>query len=87
VDDRIFIAALMLPLILLCYVPNLKMLAPISMLANFLMGVGLVITLYYIAIELPSKHDLYNFAPFEGIASYFCTTIFAMEAIGVVSKT
>lgn len=53
INIRICIAALLIPLILLSWVPNLKYLAPVSMIANGLMGIGLGITFYYLVFDLP----------------------------------
>ncbi|RZC35784.1 Aa trans domain containing protein, partial [Asbolus verrucosus] len=52
-STRITIAALFLPLLCIAYVPNLKYLAPVSMVANICMGVGLVITCYYLLMDIP----------------------------------
>ncbi|XP_048005280.1 proton-coupled amino acid transporter-like protein pathetic [Leguminivora glycinivorella] len=85
VEIRIFIIALLLPLIFMAWVRNLKYLAPVSMIANVFMGVGLGITFYYLVgtgsldfskvqlVTLPSNWP-----------QFFSLTIFAMEAIGVV---
>lgn len=84
-EIRIIIAMLLLPLILLAWVPNLKYLAPVSMIANVFMGLGLGITIYYLVIDLPSVDTV----PFVGhvstFAEFFAITMFAIEAIGVVS--
>jgi proton-coupled amino acid transporter len=82
----VYIAALLLPLILLGFVPNLKYLAPISMIANIFMGIGLGITIYYLAQDIPdvSTRPHVN-ASLNTIPQFFSIVIFAMEAIGVVS--
>lgn len=83
-DLRVYILALLLPLILLSWVPNLKYLAPISMIANAFMGIGLGITFYYLVFDLPdiSKREL--FTSILKLPPFFGIVIFAMEAIGVV---
>ncbi|KAL1117199.1 hypothetical protein AAG570_004526 [Ranatra chinensis] len=83
-DERIYIATLLIPLIVLCWVPNLKMLAPVSMIANLFMGIGLGITLYYLVWDLGSPADLPQFGSWYALPQFFSITIFAMEAIGVV---
>ncbi|XP_026472242.1 proton-coupled amino acid transporter-like protein pathetic isoform X2 [Ctenocephalides felis] len=83
-DDRIYIAVLLLPLILLCWVPNLKYLAPISMLANVFMGLGLGITFYYLVMETSEISDRKLVAEAHLWPQFFSISIFAMEAIGVV---
>ncbi|XP_003707664.1 solute carrier family 36 member pathetic [Megachile rotundata] len=81
---RLMIACLLIPMILLSYVPNLKYLAPVSMVANIFMGTGLGITFYYLVWDLPSFNSVPLFASIEDFPKFFSITIFAMEAIGVV---
>jgi len=82
----VYIAALLLPLILLGCVPNLKYLAPVSMIANVFMGLGLAITIYYLVQDIPdvSLRPHFN-GTVNTIPQFFSIVIFAMEAIGVVS--
>ena len=84
VEVRVYIAALLVPLILLGFVPNLKYLAPVSMVANGFMGIGLGITIYYLSINLRPMEELALSGPVAGIPPFLCIVIFAMEAIGVV---
>ncbi|KAL0280160.1 UNVERIFIED_CONTAM: hypothetical protein PYX00_001535 [Menopon gallinae] len=83
-DQRLIIGGCLIPLILLSWVPNLKKLAPVSMVANIFMGVGLGITFYYLVWDLPPIGDVPKVAPIENFPIFFSLTIFAMEAIGVV---
>lgn len=76
---------LLVPLILMAWIRNLKYLAPVSMIANVFMGVGLGITFYFLVgtAELDfSKVDAVK--PPVQWPGFFSLTIFAMEAIGVV---
>ncbi|XP_067001806.1 proton-coupled amino acid transporter-like protein pathetic [Anabrus simplex] len=84
IDVRCYIAALLLPLILLGWVPNLKYLAPISMLANLFMAIGLLITIYYLVTDMPDVSERAHYAPIMNLPQFFSIVIFAMEAIGVV---
>lgn len=81
---RVVIAALLIPLILLSWIPNLKYLAPVSMLANAFMGIGLGITFYYLVQDMPPISERNLVAPISTWPAFFSITIFAMEAIGVV---
>ncbi|XP_034103693.1 proton-coupled amino acid transporter-like protein pathetic isoform X1 [Drosophila albomicans] len=83
IDSRVLIAILLIPLIIIAWVPNLKYLAPVSMIANVFMGLGLLLTFYYLVQDLPSIADRELFT-FGTLPNFFSITIFAMEAIGVV---
>ena len=83
-DVRIYLLILLVPLIILCYVPNLKYLTPVSMIANGFMGVGILITLYYLVIDLPPIKSEQLTADITQFPTFFSITIFALEAIGVV---
>lgn len=82
---RGYIALLLIPLILLSWVPNLKYLAPFSTVANLFMGISLGITFYYMAMDLPSIETRPPINPDIGQwPEMVSITIFAMEAIGVM---
>ncbi|XP_051163226.1 proton-coupled amino acid transporter-like protein pathetic isoform X2 [Leptopilina boulardi] len=83
-NERIIIMTLLLPLILLSWVPDLKYLAPVSMVANVFMGTGLGITFYYLVINIEPIAEIPLVAPLSEFPNFFSITIFAMEAIGVV---
>lgn len=84
VELRMLIASLLIPLILISWVPNLKYLAPVSMIANLFMAVGLGITFYYLVIGLPDVSERPMVGNLMEFPAFFAITIFAMEAIGVV---
>lgn len=81
---RVLIALLLVPLILLSWIPNLKYLAPVSMIANVFMCVGLGITFYYLVTDMPALTERPLFISVLHWPSFFAIVIFAMEAIGVV---
>ncbi|XP_050433002.1 proton-coupled amino acid transporter-like protein pathetic isoform X2 [Adelges cooleyi] len=83
-DIRYYISVLLVPLILLSYVPNLKYLAPVSMVANLFMACGLGITFYYLLIDVPNVWDRPQVGSLDTFPTFFSITVFAMEAIGVV---
>lgn len=84
-SKRMYIALLLLPLIVLAWVPNLKYLAPVSMVANIFMSTGLAITVYYLVIDIPAISERNLVADISTLPICFSITIFAIEAIGVVS--
>lgn len=81
---RVMIALLLVPLILLSWIPNLKYLAPVSMIANVFMCAGLGITFYYLVTDMPALSERPMYVSVLGWPSFFAIVIFAMEAIGVV---
>lgn len=85
-DVRLYMLMLLLPLILINYIRNLKRLAPLSTLANVITFVGLGIVLYYIFDNLPSIDSVDYVGPLKGYPLYVGTTLFALEAVGVVSN-
>ncbi|XP_059490178.1 proton-coupled amino acid transporter-like protein CG1139 [Neocloeon triangulifer] len=84
-DVRWYMLALLLPLILLNYVRNLKLLAPFSTVANLLTFVGLGLVLYFVFAEgLPGLEDRKLVGSIQGIPLFIGTTLFALEAVGVI---
>lgn len=81
---RIYMAILLPVLMVLCLPPNLRYLAPFSIVANACIFVGFAITLYYMFKDLKNPEDMPMMAPAEKLPLYFSTVIFAMEGIGMV---
>ncbi|XP_018372499.1 PREDICTED: proton-coupled amino acid transporter-like protein CG1139 isoform X1 [Trachymyrmex cornetzi] len=76
---------LLLPLILINYIRNLKLLAPFSTLANLITFVGLtMILIKYMFQDLPPISDREMFGTLRNFSLYFGTTLFALEAVGVI---
>lgn len=84
VNIRLCILVYLVPLILLTCIRNLKYLAPVSMLANFCMAIGLGITIYYLMTHLPDINERPIAKNLTSLPSSITITIFAIEAIGVV---
>ncbi|ODM93718.1 Proton-coupled amino acid transporter 4 [Orchesella cincta] len=83
-----YIALLLVPMILLSYIRDLKLLAPFSTLANFFMAAALAIIFYYILrdplppLERPGISPI--FATWSQFALFFGTVLCAFEGIGMV---
>jgi solute carrier family 36 (proton-coupled amino acid transporter) len=84
VDLRVCLIALVLPFVIISWIPDLKWLAKVTFAANLCMLAGLAISLFYLVIDIPpiSERDL--FGPLATIPSFFALVIFAFEAIGVI---
>ncbi|XP_044734321.1 proton-coupled amino acid transporter-like protein CG1139 [Chrysoperla carnea] len=80
----IYCTILLIPLILINSIRNLKLLAPFSSFANVVTFVGLAITLYYILSDFPDLSARHAVGPIGSYALYFGTTLFALEAVGVI---
>lgn len=76
---------LLIPLTLINYIRNLKLLAPFSSLANILTFIGLGMILVYVFEDLPPLSEREMFGTARNFSLYFGTTLFALEAVGVVS--
>lgn len=83
-DERIWMLILLLPLILINMIRNLKLLAPFSQAANVITFVGLGIVMYYVFDKLPPISEREYVGNPRNFALYFGTTLFALEAVGVI---
>lgn len=88
IDDiaiEIYMLIFLLPLILINWIRNLKLLAPFSTFANGVTVVSFVIILYYIFHTGVTFENREAVADISTFPLYFGTVLFALEAIGVVS--
>uniref|UniRef100_A0A1B6FW34 Amino acid transporter transmembrane domain-containing protein n=1 Tax=Cuerna arida TaxID=1464854 RepID=A0A1B6FW34_9HEMI len=84
IDVRVHMLILLTPLVLICYIRNLKLLAPFSQLANIITFIGIAIILYYIFQDLPPISSARLVGTPQAFVLYIGTTLFALEAVGVV---
>lgn len=84
INVRYYICMLWVPLLLINSVRVLKFLAPYSLIANILMLAGLVITLRFVFLDLPSTSTRSFFVPVTRWPMFFGNVIFSLEGIGVV---
>ncbi|XP_069363315.1 proton-coupled amino acid transporter-like protein pathetic isoform X2 [Maniola hyperantus] len=83
-DLRIYLAAMIIPMICICLITHLKWLAPFSIAANAVVLLCIFITIYYASVNNPSlkgmqaSTSLYSFFEFVGM------TVFSMSCVGVV---
>lgn len=82
---EICMAILLVPLILFCCIKNLKILAPFSTLANFLMISGMCVIMYELVTgEKKPWKDLVMVAEPKTWAIFYSSAIYAFEGIGLV---
>lgn len=80
-----FMAILIVPMLLVCYVPHLKHLAPVSFIAGVIQTTGLAITFYYMVRDLPEVEEVVPaFNSWGTLPLYFGSAIYAFEGIGLV---
>ncbi|CAG9572907.1 unnamed protein product [Danaus chrysippus] len=83
-DIRVYLAAMMIPVILICLIIHLKYLAPLSIVANLIICVCIFLTVYYALVNNPRFEgmkmftEVYNFFEFTGMV------VFSMSCSGVV---
>lgn len=83
-DIHIHMTIILLPIMLSCWIRDLKYLVPLSLFANVAMTVGIAVTLYYISQELPAPSTREYIAPWTKIPLFFGTAIYSFEGIGLV---
>lgn len=81
---RIIISGMLIPVVLLAWVPNLKYLVPASLAANIFMCLGLLLTAYYLVTDVPPVDSRPYVAHITSFPESLAIAVFAMEAIGVV---
>ena len=85
-DLHVHMTMLLLPIMLSCWIRDLKYLVPLSLFANFAMIVCISVTLYYITQELPAPSSRDYIAPWSRIPLFFGSVIYAFEGIGLVCE-
>lgn len=85
INIRMVMLYMFVPLVLICWIPNLKLLVPFSTIANLVTAISFLIIFYYIFNDIPSIDTRKPVGTMKGIPLFFGTVLFAMEAIGVVS--
>jgi hypothetical protein len=84
---EVHMVIILVPLIAFNLIPNLKVLAPFSALANVLTFVGLGIVVYYLLAGERSSEPLDLWGSPHTFPLFFGTVLFALTAVGVVSPS
>ncbi|XP_018566975.1 proton-coupled amino acid transporter-like protein CG1139 isoform X2 [Anoplophora glabripennis] len=80
----VYIISVFLPFVLIICVRNLKLLAPFSVVANIITFITFGVVGYYVCQQLPAFSDLPAFGTLFNYPLYFGTTLFSLQAVGVV---
>lgn len=75
---------LLLPLIAINCIRNLKLLTPFSTFANLMTFIGMALIMVYVFQDIKSISDLDMVGYLRNFPLFFGTTLFALEAVGVV---
>lgn len=73
-----------IPFVLINCIRNLKLLAPFSTLANVITFASFGVVCYYVFQDLPDISEVPAFGTLYTFPLFFGTTLFALEAVGVV---
>ncbi|KAK8730976.1 hypothetical protein OTU49_007729 [Cherax quadricarinatus] len=80
-----YMGIILVPLLVIAYIPNIKYLAPVSMVAGAAQVMGITICLYYMLKDLPHiQEHVPAFAGWSTLPLYFGSAIYAFEGIGLV---
>lgn len=83
-DLHLYMLVILIPLISITLIRNLKLLAPFSQLANVITFFGLGIVFYYVFKDFPPIGSVEFVGPPMKYTLFIGTTLFALEAVGVV---
>ncbi|KAJ4946211.1 hypothetical protein JOQ06_023880, partial [Pogonophryne albipinna] len=83
-DSRLYMLCFLPAIVLLVFVPDLKYLAPLSLVANILMTASLILIYFYPLTNIQYPIDLPKVGRLKDYPLFFGTAIFAFEGIGVV---
>ncbi|KAM7389346.1 hypothetical protein PAMP_023330 [Pampus punctatissimus] len=82
-DSRLYMLCFLPAFILLVFTPNLKYLAPLSLVANLVMTASLILIYFYSLTNIHYPIDLPKVGRAKDYPLFFGTAIFAFEGIGV----
>lgn len=85
IELRMYLVYILVPLILISWIRNLKLLAPFSSIATCMTIISFTLIFYYIFREAPSFENREPVGSIKSIPLFFGTVLFAMEAIGMVN--
>ncbi|XP_008211053.1 proton-coupled amino acid transporter 1 [Nasonia vitripennis] len=83
-DLHVHMAIMLVPILLSTWIRNLKLLVPLSSLANVLIVFGYVATIYVISHDLPAISERRYVADWSQLPLFFGTAIYAFEGIALV---
>ncbi|KAG6444088.1 hypothetical protein O3G_MSEX003210 [Manduca sexta] len=80
---RLYIFALLVPILLLCMITTLKYLAPFTLIADVFIVACVIATVYYSLREAPNISEVPSWKGVIGFFEFCGIVVFSMEGIGV----
>ncbi|XP_050684005.1 proton-coupled amino acid transporter-like protein CG1139 [Leptidea sinapis] len=81
---EIYMLMILLPLIMLNMIPNLKLLAPLSGVANIMAALSIIFIAYFLLSGKKSNQPLDYWGTLPNFPLFFGTIVFALTSVGVV---
>ncbi|KAH9635646.1 hypothetical protein HF086_001437 [Spodoptera exigua] len=81
---RVYLAVMIPPIILICWIRHLKYLAPFSLVANFLLGICILMVVYYAFLYNPTLQGMKSATTFYGMLEFVGVSVFSMCCAGVL---
>lgn len=81
---RLLMAYVTIPLILCCWIRNLKLLAPLSAIANVLIVISFILVFYYVFREVPSFEGRRATGEVKKLPLYLTTVLFSVASTGLI---
>ncbi|KAK7576708.1 hypothetical protein V9T40_012994 [Parthenolecanium corni] len=84
VNEAILSPVLIIPLVLLCWIPNLKYLASFSKIANIANMIAIIIVLYYVLSDPLPWLSLRPFGNYEDVPQFLGAILLSMKTAGIL---
>lgn len=81
---RLILIYLIVPLVLLCWIPNLKYLVPCSIFTNVINAIGILAILYDTVQDFPAISSRKSFGDIASIPLFLGTILFTLNATGII---
>lgn len=83
-DIRLIMLIIVVPLVLLCWIPDLRLLVPVSFFTNIINVFSICVILYYSLQDLPSLADRQPAASMSSIPIFVGLLLFTINATGLM---
>ncbi|XKL66370.1 hypothetical protein PGB90_009790 [Kerria lacca] len=84
INLRIIMLYVTLPLIFVCWIRNLKLLAPLSAVANIILVICFILVFWYVFQETPTFEGKQAITSLKRMPTFFSTILFATACTGII---